>query len=82
VFVFVLMVAPKLFINLGPKLYFKLWSVSSEAEVKAESERAQLQLPLKRPKQTPVRQSLSACSAQECVCGAEELFAGKPSAGR
>jgi transposase len=52
----------------------------SEAEVKAESERAQLQLPLKGPKQRPARQSLPAelprfeqliaCSAQECVCGA------------
>jgi hypothetical protein len=52
----------------------------SEAEVKAESERAQLQLPLKGPKQRPARQSLPAelprieqliaCSGQECVCGA------------
>jgi hypothetical protein len=32
----------------------------SEAEVKAESERAQLQLPLKGPKQRPARQSLPA----------------------
>ena len=50
----------------------------SEAEVKAESERAQLQSPLKGPKQRPARQSLPAelprieqliaSSAQECVC--------------
>jgi transposase len=52
----------------------------SEAEVKAESERAQLQLPLKGSKQRPVRQGLPAelprieqliaCEPQECVCGA------------
>jgi transposase len=32
----------------------------SQAEVQAESERAQLQLPLKGPKQRPVRQALPA----------------------
>jgi transposase len=52
----------------------------SQAEVQAESERAQLQLPLKGPKQRPARQSLPvelprveqliACEPQECVCGA------------
>jgi transposase len=52
----------------------------SQAEVQAESERAQLQLPLKRSKQMPVRQALPAelprieqliaCQPQECVCGA------------
>lgn len=52
----------------------------SEAEIKAESERAQLQLPLKRQKQMPRRQSLPAelprieqliaCEPQECRCGA------------
>jgi Transposase C of IS166 homeodomain len=52
----------------------------SEAEVKAESERAQLQLLLKGSKQRPVRRSLPAelprieqiiaCGGQECVCGA------------
>jgi transposase len=52
----------------------------SEAEVQAESERAQLQLPLKGSKPRPVRQSLPAelprveqfiaCEPQECVCGA------------
>jgi len=52
----------------------------SATELKAESERAQLQLPLKRPKQTPARQSLPAelprieqliaCSGQECTCRA------------
>jgi transposase len=52
----------------------------SEAEVKAESERAQLQLSLKEPKQRPVRQGLPAelprieqliaCEPQDCVCGA------------
>jgi transposase len=51
----------------------------SQAEVQAESERAQLQLPLKGPKQRPVRQALPAelprieqliaCQPQECVCG-------------
>jgi transposase len=51
----------------------------SEPEIQAESERAQLQLPLKRQKQTPKRQSLPAelprveqlvaCQPQECVCG-------------
>jgi transposase len=65
----------------------------SEAEVKAESERAQLQLPLKGPKQRPVRQSLPAelprieqlivCEPQECVCGAcgqEKVVIGYESA--
>jgi len=52
----------------------------SQAEVQTESERAQLQLPLKGPKQRPVRQALPAelprieqliaCEPQECVCGA------------
>jgi len=52
----------------------------SQAEVQAESERAQLQLSLKGPKQRPVRQALPAelprieqliaCQPQECVCGA------------
>ena len=52
----------------------------SATELKAESERAQLQLPLRRPKQTPARQSLPAelprieqliaCSGQECICRA------------
>jgi transposase len=52
----------------------------SEAEVKAESERAQLRLPLKEPKQRPVRQGLPAelprieqliaCEPQDCLCGA------------
>jgi len=52
----------------------------SATELKAESERAQLLLPLKRPKQTPARQSLPAelprieqliaCSGQECTCRA------------
>jgi transposase len=52
----------------------------SQAEVQAESERAQLRLPLKGPKQRPARQSLPvelprveqliACEPQECVCGA------------
>jgi transposase len=51
----------------------------SEAEIQAESERAQLQLPLKGSKPRPVRQSLPAelprieqliaCQPQECVCG-------------
>ena len=51
----------------------------SAAEVQAESERAQLQLPLKRSTRTPVRQSLPVdlprieqligCEPQECVCG-------------
>jgi transposase len=51
----------------------------SEAEIQAESERAQLQLPLKGTKPRPVRQSLPAelprieqliaCQPQECVCG-------------
>jgi len=50
----------------------------SEEEVKAESERAQLQLPLKESKPRPVRQGLPAklprieqliaCEPQECVC--------------
>jgi transposase len=65
----------------------------SEAEVKAESERAQLQLPLKGPKPTPVRQGLPAdlpriehlitCEPQECVCGAcgqEKVVIGYESA--
>ncbi len=65
----------------------------SATELKAESERAQLQLPLRRPKQTPVRQSLPAelpriehliaCSPQECVCGAcgrEKVLIGYESA--
>jgi transposase len=52
----------------------------SQAEVQAESERAQLQLLLKGPKPRPVRQALPAelprieqliaCQPQECVCGA------------
>ncbi len=51
----------------------------SEEEVRAESERAQLQLPLRRSRQRPARQSLPAelprieqliaCEPQECVCG-------------
>jgi transposase len=51
----------------------------SEAEVRAESERAQLQLLLQRPTGRPVRQSLPielprivqliVCQPQECVCG-------------
>jgi len=65
----------------------------SAREVKAESERAQLQLPLKRAKQTPARQSLPAelprieqliaCSPQECMCGAcgrEKVVIGYESA--
>ncbi len=65
----------------------------SEAEVKAESERAQLQLPLKGPKPRPVRQGLPAelpriehlitCEPQECVCGAcgqEKVVIGYESA--
>jgi Transposase C of IS166 homeodomain len=65
----------------------------SEAEVQAESERAQLQLPLKRSKQKPARQSLPVelprieqlivCEAQECVCGAcgrEKVVIGYESA--
>jgi transposase len=61
----------------------------SATEVKAESERPQLQLPLKRPKQTPARQSLPAellrieqliaCSGQECICracGREKVLIG------
>lgn len=50
------------------------------AELEAETERTELQLPLRRPKQPPARQSLPAelprieqliaCSPQECVCGA------------
>jgi len=65
----------------------------SEAEVQAESERAQLQLPLKRSKQRPARQSLPVelprieqlivCEAQECVCGAcgrEKVVIGYESA--
>jgi transposase len=60
----------------------------SAAEVRAESE-SQLQLPLKRPKQTPARQSLPAelprieqliaCSGQECICracGREKVVIG------
>jgi transposase len=51
----------------------------SSAEVEAESERDQLQLPLKQVRRTPVRQALPAhlprieqiieCTAEECVCG-------------
>jgi transposase len=51
----------------------------SEAEIQAESERTQLQLPLKGSKARPVRQSLPVelprieqlivCEPQECVCG-------------
>ena len=51
----------------------------SEEELKAESERAQLQLPLKGSRPRPVRQGLPAelprieqliaCEPQECVCG-------------
>ena len=50
-----------------------------EAEIQGESERDQLQLPLKGSKPKPVRQSLAAelprieqliaCASQECVCG-------------
>jgi hypothetical protein len=53
--------------------------VISSAEVEAESERAQLHLPLKQVRRTPVRQALPAhlprieqiieCTAEECVCG-------------
>ena len=65
----------------------------SQAEVQAESERAQLQLSLKGPKQRPVRQALPAelprieqliaCQPQECVCGAcgrEKVVIGYESA--
>jgi transposase len=65
----------------------------SEAEVQAESERAQLQLPLKGSKERPVRQSLPVelprveqlivCEPQECVCGAcgrEKVVIGYESA--
>jgi transposase len=65
----------------------------SATELKAESERAQLQLPLRRPKQTPARQSLPAelprieqliaCSGQECICracGREKVLIGYASA--
>jgi transposase len=61
----------------------------SATELKAKSERAQLQLPLKRPKQMPARQSLPAelprieqliaCSGQECICracGREKVVIG------
>ncbi len=61
----------------------------SATELEAESERAQLQLPLRPPKQTPARQSLPAevprieqligCSGQECIfraCGREKLVIG------
>ena len=51
----------------------------SSAEVQAESERAQLKLPLKRAQKHPGRQELPAdlprveqiiaCTAQQCVCG-------------
>ena len=51
----------------------------SEEEVRAESERAQLQLSLQRSRQRPARQSLPAelprieqligCEPQDCVCG-------------
>ena len=51
----------------------------SRAEVEAESQREQLELPLKKARQHPGRQELPAelprveqivaCSAQQCVCG-------------
>lgn len=51
----------------------------SSAEVEAESERAQLKLPLKQPRKHPGRQELPAhlpriekiiaCSPEQCVCG-------------
>jgi len=51
----------------------------SSAELEAESERAQLKLPLKEPKKHPGRQELPghlprvekiiACSPEQCVCG-------------
>src|SRR5260370_1637148 len=51
----------------------------SGAEVEAESERAQLKLPLKRAKKHPGRQELPAhlprlekiiaCTLEQCVCG-------------
>ncbi len=51
----------------------------SSAEVEAESERAQLKLPLKQPRKHPGRQELPAhlpriekiiaCTPQQCVCG-------------
>ena len=51
----------------------------SSAEVKAESERAQLKLPFKKPRKHPGRQELPAdlprveqiiaCTPQQCVCG-------------
>src|SRR5260221_10961946 len=65
----------------------------SGPELKAESERVPLQLPLRRAKQRPARQSLPAelprieqliaCSGQECVCGAcgrEKVVIGYESA--
>jgi transposase len=65
----------------------------SEGEIQAQSERAQLQLPLQRSKQRPARQSLPAdlprieqlivCEPQECVCGAcgrEKVVIGYESA--
>jgi len=65
----------------------------SEAEIQAESQRAQLQLPLKESKPRPVRQSLPAelprieqfiaCQPQECVCGScgrEKVVIGYESA--
>jgi transposase len=65
----------------------------SEAEVQAESERAQLQLPLKGSKPRPVRQGLPAelprveqliaCEPQECVCkacGQQKVLIGYESA--
>ena len=67
----------------------------SEAEIQAESERTQLQLPLKGTKPRPVRQSLPAelprieqliaCQPQECVCGTcgrEKVVIGYESAER
>ena len=51
----------------------------SSAEVKAESERGQLQLPLKNPRKHPGRQELPAhlpriekiiaCTPEQCICG-------------
>jgi transposase len=65
----------------------------SQVQVEAESQRAQLQLPVKGSKPRPVRQSLPAelprieqliaCEPQECVCGAygrEKVVIGYESA--
>ncbi len=51
----------------------------SQPELEAESQLAQLELPLKRAKQLPTRQTLSvelprkgeiiACAPQDCICG-------------